>query len=109
MDPARYIFSKAPFPAYISYTVFSADTAYTISHFLWLHFLYHCSTVLSTLLPMLLLFLNIYLFIYLFLGYILIINLPYLPEYMVRFFPTSSCEKLGIITLSLHTSLTCYV
>lgn len=92
MYPARYIFSKAPFPAYISYAVSSADTAYTISHFLWLHFLYHCSTVFSTLLPMLLSFL---IFIYLFLGYILINSLPYLPEYMVRFFPQFIIWKTG--------------
>jgi hypothetical protein len=63
MDPARYIYYKAPFPTYISYAIFSANTAPTISYFLWLHFLYHCSTVLSTLLPMLLFF-NIYLFIF---------------------------------------------
>ena len=63
MDPARYILSKTPYSAYISYAVFSADTAYTISHFLQLHFLYHCSTVLSTLLPILLFSFNIYLYV----------------------------------------------
>jgi hypothetical protein len=97
MDPARYSFSKAPFPAYISYAVFSADTAYTISHCLWLHFLYRCSTVLRTLLPMLLFFINIYLFIFRIYSHYKFIILTWIYDEIFSHFITWKAEDYYLV------------
>lgn len=97
MGPSRYIFFPILFfmntCIYIFLMLlFSWYTAYTIPHFLWLHFFYHHSqAVLSIVLPMLISFSKISLFF----EYVLILNLPYLPEYAMKMFSSFIIWKTG--------------